>query len=109
MPVEARCHDCNDVHPVGDRPRRLGTTACPACGSPGYTSECHDGEITKREADRIRDAIRDVQGVGEKNGAAIVAAFGHYPAFEAADADDLAAVEGVGPQTAARIVAARPG
>lgn len=109
MPVEARCSSCNDVHPVGDRPRLRGTTACPACGSTSYQSESVDGEIRKPEADRIRDACKDVQGVGQQNLAAIVATFDHYPAFEAAGADELAQVEGVGPKTATRIVEDRDG
>lgn len=103
MPVEATCHDCNDVHPVGDRRRRLGTTACPRCESPRYTSTSTDGAITKPERDRIADAVRDVDGVGAETLANIQAAFSTYVELEAADTRRLLEIDGVGKQTAAGI------
>lgn len=109
MVVEATCFDCQDTHPVGDRPACRGTTECPSCGSTGYSSRLVEGPATKADADRIRDAIRDVQGVGKKNLGAIVDRFGTHAEFQSASVADLEAVPGVGPTTARRIVFAKAG
>lgn len=103
MTVQATCTDCHDVHPLGDRPKRLGTTACPACGSPRYDTLSTE-RIVKSEADRIRDAVSDVQGVGGQNLDAIVTRYSTLAELEAASASDLRSVQGVGRVTAERIV-----
>lgn len=43
--VLATCTSCGDKHAVADRKEKADTTAatvCPACGSPGYSSEVAD-------------------------------------------------------------------
>lgn len=106
MTVVANCSDCDDVHPASDRvfvEEHVAST-CPACGSTSYSSESTSEPIRKSEADRIRDAVSPVDGVGEQTCEALVERFIHYSALEAADHDDLVAVEGVGDMTAEGIL-----
>lgn len=105
--LHAVCSNCNDVHPVADRPSKRGTTACPACGALGYTSESHTEGVQKPKAERIADAVRDVDGVGPETRDRIVDAFPHYHAFRAAGVDELREIEGVG-KTIAREIARGP-
>lgn len=105
--VKARCENCGDLHPVGDRRMGEVTTVCPHCGDTRYVSQCDAEPIEKSHADRIRDAVRDVAGVGEQTRENIVATYDLYYEFEAADEDDLKSIDGVGARTARRIVDAR--
>lgn len=104
MPVEATCADCGDVHPVGDRRLDGVATECPACGSTRYTSTSTDDPIQKSENERIADAVGDVHGVGDRNLGFIQARFSTLAELEAADERALREIEGVGRQTAERIV-----
>ncbi len=102
--VEAKCTDCDDIHPVGDRRMNGITTVCPACDSPGYTTRCDATPIEKSHAERISDAVRDVDGVGEQTRENIITRYETYYEFEAADADELKTIDGVGDRTARRII-----
>lgn len=62
MTVQATCLDCEDTHPLGARERRpVGSTNCPSCGSPSYESSSN-GDV--RDANDVRERLRDVSGVG---------------------------------------------
>lgn len=73
----------------------------------GYRTESASDRVIKSEFDRIADAVRDVDGVGQETLANIANHFDHYPAFESASRRKLELVDGVGPQTARRIVEQR--
>lgn len=110
--VYARCSECGDEHSIGDRTRfppdgeTCQTTTCPACGSKSYESVADGEGITKPEAERIADAIRDVRGVGGETLENVVNRYGLFVELQAADAEELVEIENVGTATAERIVAA---
>ena len=101
--LAARCTDCDDLHPLGDRQMDGVTTICPACGSPSYRSEPQGDQTIKPDDERIADAVRDINGVGDQTLENIIEAFSTYYEFEAATERELRQIEGVGKQTAARI------
>jgi ERCC4-type nuclease len=110
--IYARCTDCGDEQPVGDRPAHAPTeettctTKCPSCKSTSYESIADGDGISKSEDERITDAIRDVYGVGQKNLDNILDTYSTYVEIERADVEDLTAIEGIGEKTAEGIVAA---
>lgn len=58
-----------------------------------------------RERELVRSALDDIPGVGTKTRRALLRRFGSVTAVAAASAQDLAAVAGVGPVTAERVLA----
>jgi hypothetical protein len=107
--VSATCFDCGDTHPLGDRSFTGATTVCPACDSTSYRTVSPDVAPPKPTADRIRDVVSDINGVGAETEQHILGRFETYYAFEAASATELQRIDGVGALVADRIVAARPG
>lgn len=103
MTVTAVCSDCEDEHPLGDRPADWTTTRCPVCASTSYETKAVGGRIVKSEAQRIKDAVKDVHGVGDETVAHIVRRYSTYAGLEAATEADLVAIDNVGAQTAKRI------
>lgn len=107
MTVACVCTDCDDEHPLGDRPGDENTAAscvCPVCGSTSFYSECRTGGIDKSEAARIRDAVEPVDGVGEQTCQNIVSAFSYYAELETTTATELTAIDNVGAGTASKII-----
>lgn len=102
--VVANCMECGDQHPVGDRSQTSGTTTCPRCGDTRYTSEVIGETDIKPDDARIRDAVQDVKGIGEETCENIISAYETYYDFEAASAEELNMIDGVGKLTSKRIV-----
>lgn len=105
--VGAICTDCGDEHPLGDRSSVPTTTACPACGSKSYRSVTYGTSNVKADDERIRDAVKDIDGIGEGTTENVVAYFGYYTEFAAAGPDELMTIEGLGRTTVERIIESR--
>lgn len=110
MAVLAICSACGDEHPLGDReplvggePETCSGTTCPSCDSPSYRSEPTDLDF-EAEAERIHDLIDDADGVGTKNGEAIVERFRRLDRLQRATLSELTDVPGVGKKTAENIL-----
>ena len=102
--VGARCVECRDQHPLHDRSYNGVTTLCPHCGSTQYSTVYTGEQITKPDAERITDAVKDIRGVGKETRQNIVSYFDAYYEFDAASVEDLTDIPRVGPGTAQRIV-----
>lgn len=104
--VVATCANCGDEHPVADRliPGEAITTVCPHCGDTRYTSTALGGQSIKPDSERISDAVRDVRGVGNQTRENIISHFSTYQEFTNATESELCSIDGVGKQTAKRIL-----
>lgn len=102
--VGARCTDCGDEHPLGDRPLGDVTTHCPHCKSTSYETLFTGDPITKPDDERITDVVRGISGVGDQTLENILTTFDAYYEFEAASRKQLESITGVGTQIATEIL-----
>jgi predicted nucleic acid-binding Zn-ribbon protein len=102
----AKCHNCGDEHPLGDRKMGFTTTACPSCGSTRYESHPDERGDVKPESERIVDAVGDLDGVGDETLENILDAYDFYVEVESASIDELTDVRLVGEATAEQITEA---
>ncbi|MDB9247500.1 helix-hairpin-helix domain-containing protein [Halorubrum ezzemoulense] len=102
----AKCHNCGDEHPLGDRSMGFTTTTCPSCGTTSYESHPDGRGEVKPESERIADAIGDLDGVGDQTLDNILDTYDFYVEIEAASVDELTDIRLVGDATAERISAA---
>lgn len=120
--VLAVCSDCESKHPLGSRSLSTDSqskTECPSCVSPCYTTECNGSSLSSdlggrdatpqsspsnsKDEDDIREILDSVDGVGVGTIESIEDTVGKLTAVQYTTADELVAIDNVGPTVAERI------
>jgi len=103
MPVTAHCLECDDRHDLGERSESPTSTTCPVCGGSRYRSSA-DETVTQSQSQRIREAIRDVSGVGESSMENVVESYSTLAGLRNARVSELKQIKHVGETTAENIL-----